>query len=103
MDKPRIREAVKERAESGAERIRENMREASSGGRGASLEEYRGEKIETGAEYAGRKAAQIAKNVCLKRNGKGNKTHAIPHMQRNAIRQDNPLLPGRTRRQRVRL
>ena len=73
MDKPRIREAVKERAESGAERIRENMREASSGGRGASLEEYRGEKIETGAEYAGRKAAQIAKSAGGKIKEKGSK------------------------------
>lgn len=63
MSKPKTKELIQKSADSGVERIRQNIQEASSGGRGESAEEYGGDMIERGAEYAGDKASNAVKDT----------------------------------------
>jgi len=88
MSKPKTKDLIQRGADSGLERVRENMRDASQRGIGDSPEEYGGDKISEGAEYVSHKAEQAVKDVG------GRIKDKVSEKVRNRIMDDRPKEKG---------
>lgn len=84
MSKPKVKETLQRGADSGMDRLRQNMRDTPANGYGSTPEEYGGDKLNEGAEYIGYKTKETVQDAGHKIKEK------ITEKVRDRLQRDHP-------------